>query len=356
MKRLSLVVLVMASLAISAHCMAEVSATERAARDALTRARLALKQKDKAAAKSLFEKVFTDYPDTRQAPAALLSHAYLVLADNKPLAEEEFRAAATRYPDSPEAARAWLRVAYLRLDAKEPDAAAYFKLVADQYPGSVAAQEALFRLGRLSIRNKELDEAQATFENAESAPGSDRTKAQALVHLGDVHVSRFLATKNQPELDKAREILLHIEDKYPKETRSIMQGRVDMARLYSFVGNGVGVHDPALARQILVEAQRKWPDTYFTMEAHTLVGLTYYQQNDYKGAVDYFERMVLDYPKSEWNSMLLHLIGNMHQKLGDTAKAIEAHNRCVQFNAKTDWAKSSQRTLASLTSGDSPAK
>jgi|GEM_PF-2480616 len=370
----------MASLAISSPCPAAISATERAAADALTRARLALRGSDKAAAKSLFEKVFTDYPDTRQAPAALLSYAYLVVADdkvaakplfekvftsypdaaeapkallshaslilagNKPLAEEEFRAVATRYPDSPEAPRGWLRVAYLRLEAREPDAAMYFKLVADQYPGSVAAQEALFRLGRLSIRDKDYDKAETTLKEAEAVPGSDWTKSQALVHLGETHIFRFLAKKEQIDLDKAREILLHIEDKYPKESRSIMQGRVDIARLYSFEGYAAGVHDLAQARQILLDGLPKWPDTYFRMEAHTLIGLSYHQQGDNQAAVDYFEKVVKDFPESNWNSMLLSAIGDLNKRMGRTAKAIDAYNRCIQFDPDTDWAQSSRKT------------
>ena len=241
------------------RCCAAVPASERAAADTLTRARLALKQKDTAKAKTLFEKVYTEWPNTRQAPAALLSHAYLLVAAKEPNAEDEFRAVATRYPQSPEAPRAWLRVAYQRLKAKDPDATTYLTLIVTQYPGTNAAQEALFRLARLNIRESDIDNAQANLEAAVAAPGANWPRSQALVHLGNVHICRFLATKDTAELDKAKDILLHIEDKFPKEDRSIVQGRVEMARLYSVAGYGTGIIDHALARQILLDALAKWP-------------------------------------------------------------------------------------------------
>lgn len=356
MKRSRHVVMAAVALGLSMQFSMAVWADDPAAVNALTQARLALKQSDKAAAKALFAAVYEKFPDSRQAPAALLSHAYLVLADNSSLAEGEFRIAATRYPGSPEAPRAWLRIAYLRLKAGEPDAAIYLKLVADQYPGTVAAQEALFRMGRLSIRDKDYDKAQATLEAAEAAPGSDWTKSQALVHTGEVHMFRLLASKDKAELDKAAAILLHIEDKYPGEPRSIMQGRVDMARLYAFMGFHAGVCDRALARQILVDALPKWPDTYFTMEAHALVGFTYHYQGDDKSAVEYFEKMIKDYPKSNWNSMLLKSIGGLQQNLGESAKAIDAYNRCIVFDPNTDWAQSARKALAVLTANSVTAK
>lgn len=356
MKLSRLAVLVAVALGLSLQFSAAARADDPAAVNALTQARLALKQNDKASAKALFRAVWEKFPDSRQAPAALLSHAYLVVAENGTLAEDEFRTVATRYPDSPEAPRAWLRIAYLRLKAQEPDAALYLKLVAEQYPGTVAAQEALFRMGRLSIRDKDYDKAQATLEAAEAAPGSDWTKSQALVHTGEVHMFRLLASKDKAELGKAADILLHIEDKYPNESRSIMQGRVGMARLYAFVGFGADVHDSALARQILLDALPKWPDTYFTMEAHSVVGVTYMQQNDYKSAIAYYEKIVKDFPTSDWNSMFLDTIGDLNQRIGETAKAIDAHTRCVQFDPSTDWAQASQKSLESLAADKSSAK
>ncbi len=223
-------------LAVSARCLAAVAAEERAAATALSQARQVLKQGDRAQAKALFLDVCRKYPNTRQAPAALLSHAHLVLPTDPALAETEFRTVATSYPVSPEAPRAWLRVAYLRLKTNEADAPIYLRIVADQYPGTVAAQEALFRLGRLSIRDKDYEKAAEILEAAEQVPGSDWTKSQALVHTGEAHMFTFLATRDRAELDKAAAILLHVEDKYPKQPRSIMQGRVDIARLYAFVG------------------------------------------------------------------------------------------------------------------------
>lgn len=356
MRQHRLAVIVILALAVSSRSPAAVTVEERAAGTALARARQALKLNDKAQAKVLFAAVCANFPNSRQAPAALLSHAYLVLADNSALAEDEFRAVATRYPDSPEAPRGWLRVAYLRLKAEDPDAVIYLKLVADQYPGTVAAQEALFRLGRLSIRDEDYDNAEATLDAAEAAPGSEWRKSQALVHMGEVHMFRLLASKDMAELEKAGDILLHIEDRYPKQPRSIMQGRVDMARLYAFMGYGAGVRDLALARQILLDALPKWPDTYFTMQAHSVVGITYHKQHDDSSAIAYFEKVVTDYPTSTWNSMLLATIGDLYRRMGERAKAVDAYTRCVRFNPKTDWAQSSQKALASLAARDEPAK
>jgi len=347
MKQFRLALTVIMVLAACSRCPAAVPASERAAADTLTRARLALKQKDTATAKALFETVYKEYPNVRQAPAALLSHAYLLVAAKDPNAEDEFRAVATRYPQSPEAPRAWLRVAYQRLSKKEADAATYLTLIVTQYPKAPAAQEALYRLARLDKRVDDLDNAQATLEAAVAAPGGTWQRSQALVHLGDVHISRFLKTKDEEELHKASNILLRIEDKFPKESRSIMQGRVDMARLYAFVGVPAGLHDPAKARAILVEGLEKWPDTYNTMEAHTLVGLAFNQEGKPQSAVDYFENVIKDFPKSDWNTMLLYQIGNLYRNMGNVAKANEAYGRCVALDAKTVWAESSRQALTS---------
>jgi len=46
--------------------------------------------------------------------------------------------------------------------------------------------------------------------------------------------------------------------------------------------------------------------------------------------------------------MLLNTIGNLHSRKGEKADAIAAYNRCVQFDASTDWAQSSRNALASL--------
>lgn len=127
-----------------------------------------------------------------------------------------------------------------------------------------------------------------------------------------------------------------------------MQARVDLARVYLFMGNEAGVYDPALAREILVSALAKWPDTYYTPEACSIIGFSYHYEGDDRAAISCFEKMITDSPTSEWNSMLLNTIGNLHNRKGEKAEAVAAYNRCVQFDASTDWAQSSRNALASL--------
>lgn len=128
-----------------------------------------------------------------------------------------------------------------------------------------------------------------------------------------------------------------------------MQARVDLARVYLFMGNEAGVYDPAYARTILLEALAKWPDTYYTPEAHGLVGFSFHYQGDNENAITYFEKLVKDYPASGWNSMLLDTIGDLNRRMGENAKAIDAYNRCIALYPNTDWARSATETLTSLT-------
>ncbi|MGI6295688.1 MAG: tetratricopeptide repeat protein [Armatimonadota bacterium] len=347
MKLSRIAVIAAVVLGLSLQFSAAVWADEAA--NALSQARLALKGGDKASARSLFEAIYLKFPDSPQAPAAMMGHAYLVLPDDEKAALEQFRTVATRYPDSPEAPRAWLRVAYIKLRDNQTDAVFYFKLISEQYPGTPQAQEAVYRLGRLSVRDKDYDKAVETLQSAESAPGLDVTRAQTLVHLGNAHIFKLLATRDKAELEKAEEIMLHIEEKCPGEARSIMQARVDLARVYLFMGNEAGVYDPAYARTILLEALAKWPDTYYTPEAHGLVGFSFHYQGDNENAITYFEKLVKDYPASGWNSMLLDTIGDLNRRMGENAKAIDAYNRCIALDPNTDWARSATETLTSLT-------
>jgi len=110
----------------------------------------------------------------------------------------------------------------------------------------------------------------------------------------------------------------------------------------------VGVHDSALARQILLEALPRWPDTYFTMDAHSIVGVTYMQQDQFKSAIAYYERTVKEHPTSNWDSMLLTVIGRLNERIGDKAGAIDAYQRCIRFDPNTDWAETSRKALAFL--------
>lgn len=135
-----------------------------------------------------------------------------------------------------------------------------------------------------------------------------------------------------------------------------MQARVDLARVYAFMGGSAGVYDPAYARTILLEALAKWPDTYYTPEAHAIVGFTYHYQHNDRAAVDYLEKLVKDFPNSEWNSMLLNSIGGLQQNLGAKAEAIEAYKRCIALDPGTDWAESARKSVATLTANDTASR
>lgn len=189
-------------------------------------------------------------PGPPAEPKAELLMGHILLKESAPITTtiDQFMRAASAFPDSPEAPEALLRVAYLR--DKQGQDTTEWATIAEKYPDSREAAEALHCLGHLALRTNDPDAAIRKFDASAAHPLVDSVLAQdSLTEAGYACVSRYWQTAEMSMIKAAVERFTSARDKAadPELTMKAMLGLGESYLICGYSAQAVDTYSKLLA-------------------------------------------------------------------------------------------------------------
>ncbi len=214
----------------------------------------------------------------------------------------------------------------LTLKAEHNDLAARVTKI-DQATGDRGAQldEKLAEADRkLAELQAKLDQAETLLRGSQAGIGArmDRVEEETAQLRGAAENAELVSTASQHAMTELRtevdQRLRHLEEKL-NEATNIPEGKDE---LWSEAERQLGKKNYKLARQLWRTFISRYPGDAKLPEANFKVGLTFFSERDYKGALGQFYRIIQEYSEDPIVSDALYYSGLGFAKLGQCKNAI----------------------------------
>jgi TolA-binding protein len=303
---------------------------------------------DLAQAKTLFEEVLREFPNSPLASDAQYTLGWIAHKQKTGQAEKLWEGVVEKYPHSGEAPKALLHIASLHYLSKQPKESriADHQKVIQLYPNTPQAEEARFRIGCLhKHRPADFDQALATFLQVETTASSRAWRAEAYVESGMTYLQRYFAggKKVPDDLTKAMTVFSTARAKYPEQADAVSRGEMRQAKYYLYTER-----DPAKSRQALQAIIKASPESASTTETLYQTAYCSFAEKEYQSCIDQCADIIAKRPPSDWNCYLQYFIGTCFLQIKDKGRARTAFEKAVELYPGTNWAKLAQASLSAL--------
>ncbi len=269
-------------------------------------------------ARSHFNWVLENHPNSEKAPDALLSLAAVDRREKPKLAAKLLTDVTVRYPKSPQA-----RVAKLRL--------AEFYNNRREYGQAIAL-------------------AQAVREDS-AAP--EDIKASAAIREAEGRLGMWRCRGGAENLQRGVALLEEVPRKYPGLAKQVGVSQIQLAMYYinsrKEVPNDYYRHDPAKARAILQDALATQPHSECLWWMRSEIVTSYTAEKRWQEALAECTSALADGPPLSWRSYFLFTKGDLQLRLDQTQEATATLQQLITDHPASDWAKLATKRLEPAT-------
>ncbi len=299
-------------------------------------------------------------------------------AERYPRADEIFKRLIAEVPNSDVADNAQFNLAESELLAdKINEAKATFRQLEHNPKADAEVQQlSLFRLMAIADEQQQWEELGKTATSLRTRFADGEFKNDAAFYLALSHLQRqqpdpaaellkpLAAAKADPEMKSKdwfpRVFVLLAELQWQKKNYAEVQATVNDFRAWDPKGKLLYQAEEVLGRAYksqgkLEEArgifkQRVLDDpnaerTETAAKAQLMIADTYYQQKDYKAALENFLRVYLLYKYPEWQAPALFQAGICDEQLGEWSKAVSDYESLIKEFPKSEWAEKAKPRL-----------
>lgn len=220
-------------------------------------------------------------------PRVRLFLGHLLIKGKRPSAEiiSQFARIAEGFPDSPEAPEALLRIGYIRDKAKESPVE--WQRIVDKYPKSREAALALYRMGFVALKQNDPDLAVKRFLSCAEIEQADTQCAErSLVEAGYAHISRYWKTANLAAISDAMTHLTALQ-KTKLSAMSAVRVHLALGEACLIVGY---CKDAAAQYQAALDLDPD--DVYLKGVAQFELGCAQYGKGDWESAVKAYDQFL----------------------------------------------------------------
>lgn len=317
----------------------------------LSAARIYLRLGERENATRIYRSIVSDYPSSQSAPSARLILAEFKAEDGQTdQAEQEARRVSESNAPAEVRAEALYLIGTLRMSVSLFDEAeSIFRTVAAQYQGTAGATRASLALGGILRSVGNSGDAIRQFRDALASNPADSLRAQALFQLGLTYAKEenydsartcydeiIKSLSNSPVYERtlfeAGNVAFHQKDYNGagQYFRKILLLPSDGLRGKAFIRLAESAvadrHFEEAAKSYLADIDQ-YPDNPFAPQvAYTLGSLYEHQINNYRKAIEVFNRVVDKFPQSPYAADALVEIGRCYEKLESFDEAAQSYN------------------------------